>query len=139
MTLTELASKQVLRPYELAQLGDKVTIFTADRDNTEFKRYGSKVKIVHLPRQDDEDWQVTKARVQFAVKEECEKYPSHFYTGIHRESDWSRTYLWDMGWHICNRTGDYAVVKETCETCLYQNSCSMRGDMVTWCAEFSTL
>lgn len=32
------------------------------------------------------------------------------YTGIHKELDWSRTAYWERGWHLVNRTGDYAVI-----------------------------
>ncbi len=32
------------------------------------------------------------------------------YTGIHKENDWSRTAYWEIGWHVVNRTGEYAVV-----------------------------
>ena len=32
------------------------------------------------------------------------------FTGIHTENDWSRTRWWAAGWHLVNRTGDYAVV-----------------------------
>lgn len=33
-----------------------------------------------------------------------------FFTGIHSESDWSRTKWWGLGQHIVNRSGEYAVV-----------------------------
>jgi len=32
------------------------------------------------------------------------------YTGIHSENDWSRSKWWAEGWHLMNRTGEYAVV-----------------------------
>ena len=32
------------------------------------------------------------------------------YTGIHSENDWSRSKWWAEGWHLVNRTGEYAVV-----------------------------
>ena len=35
------------------------------------------------------------------------------FTGIHSENDWSETKWWDAGWHLCNRTGEYAVVFST--------------------------
>jgi hypothetical protein len=32
------------------------------------------------------------------------------YTGLHSSTDWSKTRWWDKGWHIVNRTKEYAVV-----------------------------
>jgi hypothetical protein len=36
--------------------------------------------------------------------------PVLFFTGIHSESDWSRTKWWALGQHLVNRSGEYAVV-----------------------------
>lgn len=35
------------------------------------------------------------------------------FTGKHTETDWSETRWWDAGWHLFNRTGEYAVVIKT--------------------------
>lgn len=32
------------------------------------------------------------------------------YTGIHKPNDWSQTAWWEKGWHLVNRTGEYAVL-----------------------------
>lgn len=32
------------------------------------------------------------------------------YTGHHKEMDWSRSYYWDLGFHLCNKTNEWAVV-----------------------------
>lgn len=37
-------------------------------------------------------------------------YHGLFFSGLHSETDWSRTKWWSLGWHIVNRSGEYAVV-----------------------------
>jgi hypothetical protein len=134
-----LAQMELLNTKQLRLLGDKVTIFTAEEPDDEYHwgRFQGKVKIVYIPRVGDESWGDQLLRIQFAVKEKTEKYPSELYTGLHRDNDMSRTYFWDKGWHICNRTGDYAVVKLDCSMCDNKADCSMKGESVAWCAEFS--
>lgn len=31
------------------------------------------------------------------------------FTGIHSERNWGETRWWSKGWHLVNRTGEYAV------------------------------
>ena len=36
--------------------------------------------------------------------------PVLLFTGLHSETDWSRTKWWSLGQHLVNRSGEYAVV-----------------------------
>ncbi len=110
MTLQELAGKDVLT-------------------NTELKRFGGRVKIFRF-----DDYHNREA-VQIAVKEEMERYPSEVFTGHHTEYDWSQTHYWQRGWHLFNRTLDYAVVRDSCDICVYHKS--FGGDLVRWCKSFA--
>jgi len=115
MKVEELLKLDQLRPSELCRLVGIVTIFTSEKADDEYHWgvFHGKVKVVSMPRVGDEQWSDTLHRIQAAVKAECEKYPALVYTGIRKENDWSRSYGWDKGWHLCNRTGDYAVVNWT--------------------------
>jgi hypothetical protein len=44
------------------------------------------------------------------LKQELKTPGTVLYTGHHKENDWSRTFYWEKGWHVVNRTGDYAIV-----------------------------
>jgi hypothetical protein len=140
MTLTDIKAKELLRASDLAKFGSKVIIFTPENPNDEY-HFGSLrkagAKIVQIPALPNEKWGDHITRIQYAVHEELQKYPSEFYTGIHKESDWSKSFFWDKGWHLVNRTGDYAVVRDDCTQCVYHKNCFMRGDLVHWCKTFA--
>jgi hypothetical protein len=51
-----------------------------------------------------------KIAKQQAVLKLAQETDGWVFTGIHSETDWSETRWWNAGWHICNRTGEYAVV-----------------------------
>lgn len=50
---------------------------------------------------------------QQAVLQLAKETGGWVFSGIHKETDWSETHFWSAGWHLCNRTGEYAVVIET--------------------------
>jgi len=104
--------KDVYTPSSMAKLGGRVTIFTAERadDEYHFRSYMGKVKIVSIPREKNEEWSACLKRILAAVEEARLAVPSQVFTGIHKENDWSKTFFWDKGYHICNRYGDYALV-----------------------------
>ncbi len=45
-----------------------------------------------------------------AAKSYLAVHGGQVYTGLHSESDWSRTRWYDKGWHLVNRTGKYAIL-----------------------------
>ena len=45
-----------------------------------------------------------------AAEKFMDKHGGTVYTGLHRSTDWSRTAWWDRGWHMVNRTREWAVV-----------------------------
>ena len=51
-----------------------------------------------------------KVAKQQAVLRLAQKTGGWVFTGIHKDNDLSDTHYWDAGWHLCNRTGEYAVV-----------------------------
>ena len=51
-----------------------------------------------------------KIAKQQAVLKLAQETGGWVFTGIHSETDWSETRWWSAGWHIVNRTGEYAVV-----------------------------
>ena len=62
----------------------------------------------HLFRFPGDREQIKNAAAEAALHVNPEK--NILFTGLHRESDWSKTAWWDKGWHIVNTTGDYAVI-----------------------------
>ena len=104
MKAEELLKLEELRPSDLCRLGGIVTIFTSEKADDEYHWgvYHGKVKIVHVE---------NSSYVQFAVRDFLQTHMGQVYTGMNTENDWSRTFYWDKGWHIVNRSGDYAVVQ----------------------------
>jgi hypothetical protein len=81
---------------------NKMTIAELLRKQTltagEMKRLGKRVRYF-------------RARMAAETAEGYQKaYGGVIYTGIHRSNDWSKTAWWDKGWHVVNRTKEYAVV-----------------------------
>ncbi len=109
-----LISQEILRPSELRKFGKRVTVFTSEKVDDEYHwgQYNGEINIVSIPALPDEKWHDHIVRIQHKVQELLEGYPCEFYTGLHKESDWSKTFYWDKGWHIVNRTGDYAVITD---------------------------
>jgi uncharacterized membrane protein YfhO len=85
--------KQLYTPSEMLRLGDRVKFFLYDDYS--------------LPHQNHEQ---AMENIQTAVKEALKSPNTVVYTGHHKDNDWTRTFYWEKGWHIVNRTGDYAVV-----------------------------
>lgn len=114
MTVEELLKLNLVKPSELCRLGGKVTIFTSEKADDEYhwKRYHGKAEIVSVPAIEGEDWHAHKQRIIAAAEAALHVNPEKniLFTGLHRESDWSKTAWWDKGWHIVNTTGDYAVI-----------------------------
>jgi hypothetical protein len=80
------------------------------------RKYGKKYQIVYFLESDEPEKLHIKphdkiARQQAVLKLAKEK-DGWVFTGIHGETDWTETRWWSAGWHICNRTGEYAVVFE---------------------------
>jgi hypothetical protein len=73
------------------------------------RKYGQKYQIVYFLENDEPHDKIAK---QQAVLKLAKEKHGWVFTGIHGETDWSETSWWDAGWHICNRTGEYAVVFE---------------------------
>ena len=78
----DLAAQDQLTPSEMARLGGRVTYFNSD------------------------DTAANQGRAAAMATD----YNGQVYTGLHHSCDWSRTRWWCKGWHIVNRTGEYAVV-----------------------------
>ena len=89
-----LKSKLVLTPTELRKHCSKAY--------TSPKRY----RIVYF-HGDETD---TRVATQQKVLQFAKETGGFVFTGIHSESDWSKTAYWAAGWHRVNRTGEYAVV-----------------------------
>jgi len=79
---TKLLAQIQLRPSEMKRLGNRVTYFNDGRP-----------------------------AMQAEIKAFIALHGGQVYTGLHSETDWSRVYWWSKGWHLVNRTGDYAVVR----------------------------
>jgi len=119
--LVDLAAQDWLRPCDLKRFGNRVKLFHPTFDYTK----------------NDDCYEDGMKRLEFQIKEELEAYPCEVYTAKHSDCDWDTIIGWQRGWHIVNRTGDYAVIRDSCELCAFQTDCSLRGDGVSWCAEFS--
>ena len=50
---------------------------------------------------------------QQAVLKLAQETGGWIFTGHHSDFDWSETRWWGAGWHLWNRTGEYAVVIKT--------------------------
>ncbi len=87
-----------MTPARLTRLGERVRIYFEDDPAT--NDYGPKYEGIK---------RISKAQLLELAKADGVRV----YTGIHRENDWSRTYNWVEGWHFVNRTGDYAIVRES--------------------------
>jgi hypothetical protein len=100
---TELRAADVL-----SEENQKAELFLT---NTQLKRrYGKGWEIVYfLENSEPKD---TIARQQ-AVLKLAQETGGWVFTGIHSETDWSKTRWWDSGWHLANRTGEYVVVFNT--------------------------
>ena len=83
MTQEELLAQDQLRPSEMKRLGKRVTYFNGS----------------------------STGENQDAATRELSARGGTVYTGLHSSCDWSRVYWWSKGWHLVNRTGDYAVVR----------------------------
>jgi len=73
------------------------------------RKYGKKYQIVYFLENDEPHDRTAK---QQAVLKLAQETGGWVFTGIHSETDWSETRWWGAGWHLCNRTGEYAVVFE---------------------------
>jgi len=73
------------------------------------RKYGKKYQIVYFLENDEPHDKIAK---QQAVLKLAKEKHGWVFTGIHGETDWSETRWWDAGWHLFNRTGEYAVVFE---------------------------
>lgn len=79
--------------------------------NAKFEsKYRKGHRIVYF--RTDEDPKDLISRQQ-AVLEAAQETGGWVFTGIHSESDWDKTRWWSAGWHLVNRTGEYAVVIKT--------------------------
>jgi hypothetical protein len=65
--------------------------------------------IVYFLENDEPQDKIAK---QQAVLKFAQETGGWVFTGIHSETDWSETRWWSAGWHLFNRTGEYAVVFE---------------------------
>lgn len=90
-TMAELAQRELLTPSQLKQFGRRVHIFET-----------------HI--QEGEDWASAKQRVFGEIEAFIASKGGQLYTGIHKECDWSRTFWWEKGGHLVNRTGEYAII-----------------------------
>ena len=76
------------------------------------REYGKGWEIAYfLENHEPED----KIATQQAVLKLAQETGGWVFTGIHSETDWTKTRWWDSGWHLANRTGEYAVVFKTIE------------------------
>ena len=91
--------REMYTPGELKKL-KRVKVFVIG-DTDEDTAPVAAEKIVHCKDRGD-----VIAKTNAFLKES----KGQLYTGIHKENDWSRTAWWEMGWHLVNRTGEYAVV-----------------------------
>ena len=88
--------KEIYRPSELKKLA-KVTVFGPKEDIGDYPVYMDMTGK-------------SRKQVQSQVKAFADEVHGQVYTGIHKENDWSWTAWWEKGWHLVNRTGEYAVV-----------------------------
>ncbi|MDD4986720.1 MAG: hypothetical protein PHQ43_13245 [Dehalococcoidales bacterium] len=91
MTIAELKAQDWLRPCDL-------------------KRFGKRVKIFKTEPKLCEDWHDAHRRTRIEVWQYLQQHGGQVYTGTHSESDHTKECQWDSGWHIANRTGNYAVI-----------------------------
>jgi len=76
------------------------------------REYGKGWEIVYFLENSEPKDTIAK---QQAVLKLAQETGGWVFTGIHSETDWSETKWWDSGWHLANRTGEYAVVWNTRE------------------------
>ena len=74
------------------------------------RRYRKGHRIVYFLEDDELKNKIAK---QQAVLQLAKETGGWVFTGKHTETDWCETKWWDAGWHIVNRTGEYAVVIKT--------------------------
>jgi hypothetical protein len=71
------------------------------------RKYRKGYRIAYFLEDDEPHDKIAK---QQAVLKLAQDTKGLVFTGIHSETDWSETKWWDEGWHLVNRTGEYAVV-----------------------------
>ena len=74
------------------------------------REYGKGWEIVYFRENDEPKDTIAK---QQAVLKLAQETGGWVFTGIHSETDWTKTRWWDSGWHLANRTGEYVVVFNT--------------------------
>jgi hypothetical protein len=79
------------------------------KSKLERRYHKGRSEIVYFLENDEPHDKIAK---QQAVLKFAKETGGWVFTGIHSETDWSETRWWSAGWHICNRTGEYAVVFE---------------------------
>jgi hypothetical protein len=78
---------------------------------SELKRFGKRVKLFSLPENYEPlTFEEAKKRLFKEIEDFVVASGGQLYTGIHKENDWSRTFWWDKGAHLVNRTLEFAVV-----------------------------
>jgi hypothetical protein len=94
MTQAELLDKGEFTAAKIKRFGKRVRLFSTEATIKKGQDWHDAITAVHRNVQACLD--ANKGAVLF--------------TGIHNENDWSRTFYWLRGAHVCNRTGDYAVI-----------------------------
>jgi hypothetical protein len=79
------------------------------------REYGKGWEIVYFLENHEPEDTIATIATQQAVLKLAQETGGWVFTGIHSETDWSETKWWDCGWHLANRTGEYAVVFNTTE------------------------
>jgi uncharacterized membrane protein len=107
MTIAELLTKDELRPCDLKRLGKRVHLFSVDDTFTAQPKPGDYVAAKQTVQERIEGFiaETTKAQQAKGIFTEVSVW-----TGHHSETDWSRVYYWQKGWHFVNKTNDYAVI-----------------------------
>ena len=78
---------------------------------SEMKRFGKRVKYFAMPENYQPlSFEDAKAKLFKEIEDCVEQSGGQLYTGIHKENDLTRTFWWDKGAHLVNRTLEFAVI-----------------------------
>ena len=112
MKYAEMQKINLFTLRELCEVeGAVVTVFSSFDADDEYYWGTHGDLVITLPWLRGESWHDQKTRILKAADELLHTSSQNVvFTGIHKETDWSRSYWFDKGWHICNTTGDYAVL-----------------------------
>ena len=87
--LAQLREREELTPSELKRFGKRVKLFAPERD-------------AYLAE--------TRVRLFKEIEDYVASSGGQLYTGIHGETDWTKTRWWLKGGHLVNRTLEFAVI-----------------------------